>query len=692
MSTLWRYRKLFILAGFLLVIFGTALAQLPKLPKPPIDITEKIPSLDKILKGEPPISTSIKDAKTGIPFLDRFDPDYYTPMNALPQNDRGAFHLVYPGLYALDVESYCLRAGTYAPTEGDGHLYAPLKGPHADIVQHIVQKSFSHSEIPQRDIQVLLWAIIARTKLSDMSQKMQMIAAKLLSPKEMFELNGGALELVPKSEREKAFAKVPAQVREILEAEAQLREQLTQGQDNYEELESIAVRFGAAPRGEGSREIPRGRWSYHPDGYFIRMMPRGYKVTEIHLYVPEQFTVQRDDAGRITLLADKRGNRIEMEYDDTVGLLTFRGDSHVRGYAFRSVRFVQRRVVLPEVVFDLEATWENAGWTLVGVPSGKNMLLAITKAGSRDRYTNPSSRYDWAEEHKKQLQVLDKVLKPKDDMRDIMDIAHITLALDKLLSTTSTQGHAWAPGHVGLACKAWQYAFTERQGMYVWGCSVPSEYREGWLKGILHTLESLLHGFAFALPDDEDKIPWFDPSGGPAAPGNTSGQRIEPSGRQRGSKQDCQALNKELSEEERLLNAFQDSQLQKKAIDEGWSVDEYYDKVKENTLGGKGSSPGDWESPMGTDPTNCEIQYNWGGSANATLQEYIRRFGAIAGPILFRAHQAHEQTHRQQCMDMGPSRFQSAGATIEGFSGFEQEAYKNGIEEKKKGKQELGCE
>jgi hypothetical protein len=682
----------YALSVFLFVVTGIGLAQLPKLPKPPIDIIDKMPSLDRILKSEPPISTSIKDAKTGIPFLDRFDPADYTPMNALPQNDKGAFHLLYPGLYALDVESYCLRAGTYAPTKGDGHLYAPLKGQHADIVQHVVQKSYSHSEIPQRDIQVLLWAIIARTKLSDMSQKMQMIAAKLLSPKEMFELNGGALEIVPKSERDKAFAKVPAQVRQILEAEAQLREQLTQGQDDYEELENIAVRFGAAPIGEGSREIPRGQWSYHPDGYFIRMMPRGYKVTEIHLYVPEKFTIKRDDAGRITLLADNRGNRIEVEYDDTVGLLTFRGDPHVRGYVFGSVRFVQRRVVLPEVAFDLEATWDNAGWTLVGVPSPEDMLLVITEVGTRDRYTRPSSRYEWAKKHKEYLQSLDKLLKPKDEMNDIMDIAHITLALEELMSRTPTQGRAWAPGHVGLAYRAWQYAFTERQGMYVWGCAVPSEHREGWLRDILHALESLLHGFAFALPGGGDKIPWFDPAGGPAAPGNTSGQRIEPSGRQKGNKQDCNALNKELKEEQRLLEAFEDSELQRKAMDEDWSVDEYYDKVKENALGGKGSSPGDWESPMGTDPTNCEIQYNWGGSADATLQEYIKIFGSVAGPLLFRAHQAHEQTHRQQCMDMGPSRFQSAGATIEGFSGFEQEAYKKGIEEKKKGKQEAGCE
>jgi len=247
---------------------------------------------------------------------------------------------------------------------------------------------------------------------------------------------------------------------------------------------------------------------------------------------------------------------------------------------------------------------------------------------------------------------------------------------------------------VNLVKRAWQRAFSERQDTYLWGCISPPGVRYGqpkpdWLQD---AFTSFLRIFAFAHPGSEDKIPWFDPTGGAGAPANDKKQPTGQSSRQKGNEQDCNTINHELEQEEALLKAFQDPELQKKAIDNNWTVDEYYDKVKENALGGKGSSPGDWESPMGTDPTNCEIQYNWGGSADATLQEYIKRFGAIAGPILFGAHQAHEQTHRQQCMDMGPSRFQSAGATIEGFSGFEQDAYKKGIEEKKKGRQESGCE
>jgi len=683
-----RKGRLFAPIVFLLLIVGIILAQFPELPKPPIDIIEKIPSLDKILKGEPPIQINVKDAVTGIPFLDDFDPQSLIPMTALSYTPGKGFLLERPGLYVHVVESYCLNAGAYGPNEEDAYLYAPIKGSRARIIQKVLQRTNLHPEIPQGDIQVLIWAITSSTKLSDMSEDKQKTAAKLLTAKELFELNGGALELVPKNERDKAFAKLPPHVRHTLEAEAQLREMLTKGQDSYEELEDVAVRTGVALPSEEQPHIPRGRWSFHPDGYFVRYLVYRYSETEIQLSVPEAFTIERDGLGRITLIADRNGNRIETEYNDAIEPLAIPGDPNVRGYAFRSIRFVQRREVLPEVVVDLEHTWKNIGWTLIGIPNGKDTIFFT------DRFSNIIERYQWAVNHKRELRAIDRYLKPKEDIENVMDLAHYAIALKEVMRSEQTENMTWAVEQVNLVKKAWQRAFSERQDTYLWGCVSPPGVRYGqakpdWLKDVF---EPFLRIFAFARPGSEDKIPWFDPTGGAGAPANDKKQPTGQSNRQKGNEQDCSTINSELEQEEALLKAFQDPGLQKKAIDNNWTVDEYYDKVKENALGGKGSSPGDWESPMGTDPTNCEVQYNWGGSADATLQEYIRRFGAIAGPILFRAHQAHEQTHRQQCMDMGPSRFQSAGATIEGFSGFEQDAYKKGIEEKKKGKQELGCE
>lgn len=679
----------FVFSAIILIVFANFLfAQIPSLPDVSGDILDKLPGTDEILKSKPPVTTNIKDAVTDIPFLDDFDPEYYVPMTALPRSQKGAFRLDRPGLYTLTVESFCLRAGEYGPSEGDGYAYAPLKGPQAGIVQHVLQGAYAHPEIPQKDIQVLIWAIIARTKISDMSQEKQMTAARLLTPEELFELNGGALGLVPESERAKAFDKVPEQVRSVLEAEAQLREMLTQGQDNYEELEAVAVRAGVAPPGEGSRNVPGGRWSFYPEGLFVRYFPRGYTTTQIQLYVPEPFDIERDELDRITLMADRNGNRIEIKYDETIGPITAQGDNRVLGYAFSSVRFVQRRIVLPEIAFDLEGIWRNKGWTLVGAPSGK---------GSGDfsgRFVDFTERYKWASQHKKEVEKLDKHLHPKEDMKDVMDIAHLILALKTLSSDVRLADAQWAPGHVDLAWKAWQYAFGRRQGGYVWGQAGNLRLRYGspgyWFGQICSKIMSCFDIFAFANPGSEDKIPWFDPSGGAATPGNTSKQRLGQSGKQKGNQEDCDALNNELKQEKDLLEAFQDLGLQKQAHDEGWSAQDYIDAVKEKALNGRGNSAGDWEAPMELGD-NCEIHYNWGGNAGAALQEYIKQFGPVAGPVLFRAHQSHEQKHVEQCQTFGPDRFDNMGSSPEGLSGFEEEAYKKGIAEKEKGLKGMGC-
>lgn len=709
----WNRAGFFILSCCVLVCVAMVFAQIPKLPDVSGEILDKIPGTDEILKSKPPITTSIADAKTEVSFLDDFDSEYLIPMNALPQSSDGAFVLEYPGLYALDVESYCLKAGAYAPTKGDGHLYAPLLGPTAGIVQHIIQKSYAHPEIPQRDIQVLLWAIIARTKISDMSQEKQMTAAKLLTPQELFELNGGALGLVPENERAKAFDKVPEQVRAVLEAEAQLREKLTTGQDNYEELEQVAVRFGVAPKGEGSREIPRGRWSYHPDGYFIRLIPDGYTQTEISLYVPEPFTIERDELNRIILIADHKGNCIETEYDETVAPLVVSGDKNVRGYAFSKVRFIRRLIVPPEVVMDLTFDLENTGWTFVGNASGKG------NAGSSVRYAGAQERYNEAYTLKQQIEILDKQLKPKDDMGELLDIGNFIMALEHAVQITRTKKVAWANEHVHFARKAWQYAFSKRQGKYVWGSASPPESEQGWLRNVLNRMEAVIHRVAFADPGSTGK-PSFDPGGGLAPPGNTGGQRIQPSGRQKGNQKDCDALQREMEQEEVLLKAFEDQGLLDEANRRGLNGEEYYEAVKNlarnafdtqqwtdfNDMSSSqqddmfkshdlGDRP-DYDAPMET-TTQCRIIENW------DLTRYVQEFGKHIGPKMQGAHRAHEGSHRNTCRretdwyspgeagggpDMGwpvdPDGYSDYMNDPNNYSNDEIKAYKAGLAEKQK--------
>jgi hypothetical protein len=277
-----RFRLLSLFALGALAV--SASAQIPGLDKVKIP---GIPGLDAIFKKGPAITTNLKDCK----WEDK-DKDGFTPREAerslmtLQRTPNGGF-VLQPGYYSMQVQSYCLKAGTHGPGSGDGYLFAPPKGPAENVVMKIVRGSVNRPEIPQQDIQVLLWAIIARTKLSDMPQKMQQTAATFLTPNEIFELNGGALGLLSDDKIGGAFIKQPPLLRQVYEAEAKLRNLMTNPASSFADMERVAVLAGVAPLGEGSREVPGGRWSLHPDGYYVRYLPSGYSSTRVEIWVPQ---------------------------------------------------------------------------------------------------------------------------------------------------------------------------------------------------------------------------------------------------------------------------------------------------------------------------------------------------------------------------------------------------------------------
>lgn len=188
-------------AGGIVVRVGwvqiAALAQMPVLP-----------SLEQLLRGEPPITTSLNDAVTEEPFLDDFNPRLFTPISALSVGPNQGY-LLRPGLFAFEAQSYCLNAGSYAPGKGDGYLYAPLKGSRAGVLASLLRRSRDHPEIAQHDIQALIWAILARSRLSDMPPRMLAVATQLLTPQELFEVNSGALPLIPESLLRQMIARLP---------------------------------------------------------------------------------------------------------------------------------------------------------------------------------------------------------------------------------------------------------------------------------------------------------------------------------------------------------------------------------------------------------------------------------------------------------------------------------------------------
>jgi hypothetical protein len=239
--------------------------------------------LPNVLGGKEPISTSLPDAKWGDAGKDGFTPrEPMRSLMTLQRTPNGGF-VLQPGYYGFHDQSYCLHAGTHGPGGGDGYLYAPPKGSAQDAVMSIVRNSVNHPEIDQHLIQTLLWAIVARAKFEDLSTEHKAVAARLLTPRQLATLNRNALDILSGSGLP---IDMPAPLRKIAEAEANLRRALTSG-GSYGELERLAVLSGAAPMGPGSEEIPRGRWSLHPDGYYIRYLPSSYTNTVVEIWVPQ---------------------------------------------------------------------------------------------------------------------------------------------------------------------------------------------------------------------------------------------------------------------------------------------------------------------------------------------------------------------------------------------------------------------
>lgn len=237
-----------------------------------------------IVNGPQPVSTNIRDATFGDPSKDRWAPRVrMQSISALQRNPAGGF-VLQPGYYGYRAQSYCLHAGTHGPGGGDGYLYAPVLGSARDAVQSILRNSANHPDIAQHDIQLLLWAIVARARFEDLSPQLKLVAGRLLTTRQLASLNRNALSVLNSGQLQQ-LGLMPPFARQVLQAESDLRGMLTSGASSYADMERTAVLAGMAPRGEGSIDTPSGRWSAHPDGYWVRYIPSGYSNTQLEIWV-----------------------------------------------------------------------------------------------------------------------------------------------------------------------------------------------------------------------------------------------------------------------------------------------------------------------------------------------------------------------------------------------------------------------
>lgn len=241
--------------------------------------------LDNILKQPEAISTNFEDVnRVGEQMPDFHNDQQFARLTDLPKKSEGGY-ILKAGHFEIFNKSYCLKAGTFAPSSGDGYMFAPVEGKKKEVVIAIIKSAEKHPDVKQSDIQMLLWTIIARTKFSDYSGSVKATAIRLLTPKQLLQLEGGALGILPFDVVQKAKDQLPNELKLVFEAENNIRNLVSSGSYSYAEFEKYAILAGMAPL---RTDAPSGIWTLHPDGYYVRYFPSGYSKTKTQIYVPEE--------------------------------------------------------------------------------------------------------------------------------------------------------------------------------------------------------------------------------------------------------------------------------------------------------------------------------------------------------------------------------------------------------------------
>ncbi len=276
----------------LIILIQTSFTQLD-------DILKKVPGVGDIFL-EKAITTSIKDAYPQALWLGGLD-------KKISYDQSTGFNLnLGAGYYRYKFNTFCLHAGTYAPTEGDGYLVAPMKGPKAELIKSILGRYYEHPEIEQTDVQMLVWGIEAGQKFSNYDPAFQYRVTPLLKPEEIAMMEVDVKDI--------AYDLLPQEAKDVLDLYRDLRGKLSDANASYSEIEQLAVKTGIAPLGKGSKNIEAGVWTSIGDGVYMRSFPEGYRKSQVEIYIPAETKIEKDSKGSISLLDDGR-NSISVEYD-----------------------------------------------------------------------------------------------------------------------------------------------------------------------------------------------------------------------------------------------------------------------------------------------------------------------------------------------------------------------------------------
>lgn len=415
----------------------------------------KLPTLAELTQGEAPLTTNIKDVTFyGWPEFDRINPaDYVTLTNA----DRNKNHLytLKPGHYKLELKSFCARGYTYGPTDGMGYFDAPWKGSKVKFFKELLAAYNQKPDVDQKNIQLLIWATLARVKPDELKGPARQALIDLLGDKGLKMMAEGALSHYAEDAMKPLFRQADRAMQPFLEYDNKIRGLFADANASYSEFERLAVL--PAPAEPLRSIIPKERWNIHPNGYMFRADVRGYSRTSLEIIVPRKLEIIRDTLGRI---AEMKSDdfKLAISYQTEAEPFLCPEDSNMKGYLVSQVAISSP---LGQVVS------EKSDWVFVGKPQkGKSkaetQLSALLPQPYPSPFQNPferwRDRYERAQELRDRIETyeeyMDRMNRAERGERpdgDLFDTGNIRDMIDSLFGGTEDRLGVIADTHMRMA-------------------------------------------------------------------------------------------------------------------------------------------------------------------------------------------------------------------------------------------------
>ena len=236
-----------------------------------------------------PLTTNFSDAIHPDTLPPSIDPKAFQPLSKLPRRDDGAF-LLNVGIFEAYVQSYSLDPGERNWQRGAAFYPAPIKGRRARVIADVLKQIELHPDVPQDNVQQLLWAIVQGSDFEKMPAPMQQTAARIL-PKESLSALQGATAANAITNRllgivNNRLSKDKQLQKDVSDATGKLK-QLDQEYGVTDTVNAVKEASASQTVATAGDIVPRGTWAQMPGGFYVRYLPEGYARVHVQVIVPQ---------------------------------------------------------------------------------------------------------------------------------------------------------------------------------------------------------------------------------------------------------------------------------------------------------------------------------------------------------------------------------------------------------------------